>query len=180
MPKNSKSFFERLTGNISSHDDEMDEIEEEFEKKVEIENGCDDDSEEGSDCDKEKEKLIEKNDEGWITEDEDMGQLTIDMFQTPSEIVIKAMVAGVKPENLDVSITQDMITIKGHRETSKETDEDNYYYKELYWGGFARSILLPQEVDTENSEANIKEGLLIIKLPKIRKEKTQKLKVKTG
>ncbi|MFC1751713.1 Hsp20/alpha crystallin family protein [Patescibacteria group bacterium] len=107
------------------------------------------------------------------------GHLTIDMFHTPTEVIIRSMVAGVKPEDLDISISKDMVTLRGVRKKAREIEDENYYYQELYWGGFTRSVLLPHEVDTENAEAKIKNGLLVITLPKIEKKKTQKLKVKT-
>ncbi|PIS13728.1 MAG: hypothetical protein COT67_00185, partial [Candidatus Tagabacteria bacterium CG09_land_8_20_14_0_10_41_14] len=152
MPKNKKSFFERLAGNSSI--DEEEEMEDNDEKET---------------------KAIKEP--SWL-EDEESGQLTIDMFQTPTEIVIEAMIAGVKPEDIDVSVNKDMLTINGKRQKSKETSEENYYYKELYWGSFSRSIMLPQEVDTDNVDATIKNGVLKIRLPKIDKEKTQKIKIK--
>ncbi|MEK7090652.1 MAG: Hsp20/alpha crystallin family protein [Patescibacteria group bacterium] len=111
--------------------------------------------------------------------DED-AQLSIDMYQNPAEIIIQAMVAGVRPEDLDVSITQDMVTIKGRRAYQHQVTEDNFYYRELYWGTFTRSILLPQEVDAEESQATIKHGVLNIRLPKLDKARIQKLKVKAG
>ncbi|MDD4989189.1 MAG: Hsp20/alpha crystallin family protein, partial [Candidatus Pacebacteria bacterium] len=107
------------------------------------------------------------------------GQLAVDVHQTPEEIVIKTMVAGVRPEDLDINITRDMVTIKGKREGERGISDENYFSKELYWGSFSRTILLPQEVEPEESEAIEKHGLLIIKLPKINKGKQTKLKVKT-
>jgi HSP20 family protein len=106
------------------------------------------------------------------------GQLTVDMYQAPSEIVIKSMVAGVKPEDLDVSITRDMVTIKGKRETEKFVKDDDYYHQELYWGTFSRTIMLPSEIIPDEAEAIEKHGLLIIRLPKIDKNRSTKLRVK--
>jgi len=106
------------------------------------------------------------------------GQLTLDMWQTPDEIVVQTIVGGVKPEDLDVSISHDMVTIRGKREKSREITDKDHFYQELYWGTFSRSILLPQEVDSDESEATIKNGLLTIRLPKLDKAKIQKLKVK--
>lgn len=115
-----------------------------------------------------------------LPQQEEEAQLTVDMHQTPDSIVIEAMVAGVKPEDLDVSITQDMVTINGKRSKSTQMSDDNYYYQELYWGGFSRSILLPQEVDSEEAEATMKNGLLTIRLPKLDKTRVQKLRIKNG
>ena len=106
------------------------------------------------------------------------GQLTVDMWQTPDEIVIQAIVGGVKPEDLDVSISHDMVTLRGKRERVREISGSDYFYQELYWGVFSRSILLPQEIDADEAEATIKNGLLTIKLPKLDKAKIQKLRVK--
>jgi HSP20 family protein len=146
-----RSFFERLTGSISVGDDEaMD-----FETPV-------------------TPAAPEKN---WLEEEE--GVLAVDMYQTPTEIVIKTMVSGVKPEDLTISITRDMVTIKGRRETNREINDENYFQRELYWGSFTRTILLPAEVEVEEAEALEKHGLLTIRLPKIDKDRTQSLKVKS-
>ena len=118
--------------------------------------------------------------ENWIEENESEGQLTVDVYQTPNEIIIQTIVAGVKPEDLDVSISRGMVTIKGKREQQKAVNSEDYFFQELYWGGFSRTIVLPEEVDVEESEATQQNGLLTIRLPKIDKKKTQKLKVKTG
>lgn len=154
MSKNKKSFFERLTGGVDMEDD-LDNVDS-MEKRVKSENL-------GSEEDETAE-----------------GQLTVDVHQTPTDIVIKAMVAGVKPEDMEISITRDMVTIKGKREENREVTEENFFYKELYWGSFSRTILLPQEVDVEAAEATERHGLLTIKLPKVDKEKKTKIKVKSG
>lgn len=108
------------------------------------------------------------------------GELSVDVINTPSEIIIKAMVAGVKPQDLDVQISRDMVTIVGSREESSEVSEQDYYHKELYWGAFSRNILLPEEVDVEMAEAKEKHGLLEIKLPKIDKGRKTKLQIKSN
>jgi len=156
---NKRSFFERLTGAVKIQDDE--DFHDEGERKLEVESG-------------EEETMVSK-----IQEDGE-GQLTVDVYQTPSEIVIKTMVAGVKPEDLDVAITRDMVTVKGKREEERNVNGEDYFHKELYWGTFSRTILLPQEVDIEESEAIEKHGMLIVRLPKLDKDKQAKLKVKNG
>ena len=168
MAKEKRSFFERLTG-TASIDDYSDSFDEEEiipgarkEKSLEI-----DSEENGRDVN------------GWVEEEEE-GQLSVDVYQTADQIIIKAVVAGVKPDHLDVSITRDMVTIKGKREEQKEVTEENYFYRELYWGSFSRTILLPQEVEVDGAEANEKHGVLIIKLPKIDKDRETKLKVKAN
>ncbi len=147
-----RSFFERLTGAVSVEDYENDLVPEE--------------PAEG-----------EKN---WMEEDSGEGQLTVDVYQTTNEIVVKTMVAGVRPEDLDISITRDMVTVKGKREAERTVSHEDYFHKELYWGSFSRTILLPAEVDVEEAEASEKHGLLTIKLPKINKDKQAKLRVKAG
>lgn len=111
-------------------------------------------------------------------EEEQEGELSVDIYQTSDAIVVKALVAGVNPNSIDISLTRDMITIRGHREEHKEVTEENYFYKELYWGAFTRTILLPEEVDVDLAEANTSHGILVIRLPKINKDRKTKLKVK--
>ena len=113
-------------------------------------------------------------------EEEEAGELAVDVYQTPSHIVIKAMIAGVRPEDLDVSITRDMVTIRGKRERHTEGSAGDFFFSELYWGSFARTIVLPQEVEIEEAEATEKHGLLIIRLPKLDKGRQAKLKVKSN
>lgn len=151
--KNKRSFFERLTGAVRLEDEEMLEIEPEKGLR-----GLS------------KEKIFEESDEE--------AQLTVDVFQTPSEIVIKTMVAGVKPEDLDVSITRDTVTIHGERSEDRTLSEDDYVHRELYWGSFSRSISLPQEIDVDGAEAVEKHGMLILRLPKLDKNRETKLRVK--
>jgi HSP20 family protein len=150
MAKDKRSFFERLAGaRPVKEEDEKDT------KKVSL-----------------------KNTEKEVEENEEEGQLTVDVYQTDDDIVIKTMTAGVKPEDLDIAITRDMVTIRGHREGGMETTDDDYFTQELYWGSFSRTIMLPQEVDVEGAEASEKHGLLTIKLPKLDKHRETKLKVK--
>lgn len=111
-------------------------------------------------------------------DEEEEGQLTVDIFDDGSNLVIQSTVAGVKPEDLDLSITNDMITIRGTRARHEEVTEENYYYKELYWGTFSRSVILPEEVDSDEAEATLKNGLLTVKLPKKKKDVKQKIRVK--
>ena len=151
MPKDRRSFLERLTGSVPA---------EEAEEKTFHFKG---------------DKIHEK---APLPETSDEGQLLVDVYQTPEEIVLQSVVSGVRPDDLDVSITQEMVTIRGKRERSHHVSDDNYFYQELYWGSFSRSILLPQEIDVEASEANLKNGLLTIRLPKIDKAKIQKLKIR--
>ncbi|MDP4020758.1 MAG: Hsp20/alpha crystallin family protein, partial [Candidatus Adlerbacteria bacterium] len=99
------------------------------------------------------------------------GELSVDVYQTPTHIVVKAMIAGVRPEDLDVTITRDMVTIRGKREQHTEGTAGDFFFQELYWGSFSRTIVLPQEVEVEEAEAVEKHGLLIIRLPKLDKSR---------
>lgn len=155
------SFFERLTGTVNVDDYSVEE-------SIEVEKVSDNPPADTN---------LEND---WMEEDNDEGQLTVDVYHNPDEIIIKALVAGVRPENLDVSITRDMVTIKGKREEAKQITEDNYFYKELYWGSFSRTILLPQEIEVDEATASEKHGLLTLVMPKVNKEKQTKLKIKTG
>jgi HSP20 family molecular chaperone IbpA len=108
------------------------------------------------------------------------GELGVDVYQTPSHIVIKAMIAGVRPEDLDVAITRDMVTLRGKRERHTEGTTSDFFFQELYWGSFARTIVLPQEIDIEGAEATEKHGLLTLRLPKLDKGRQAKIKVKSS
>jgi len=131
------------------------------------------------DTDLENEEELVETEES-ILKDEEEGQLAVDMFQTPSEIVIKTMVAGVRPEDLDISITRDMVTIHGQRLESEEVLANDFFHQELYWGSFARTIVLPAEIEIEEAEAKSQHGLLTLILPKIDKNRQSKLKVKSN
>jgi HSP20 family protein len=152
-----KSFFDRLTGSVNVEDEGEDF--DEFKLEVSDENDKSEDSD-------------------WEEEEEEDGELSVDVYDDEDKIILKTMVAGVRPEDLDISITRDMVTIKGSRQEEKEVTRDNYFHKELYWGSFSRTIMLPTEVDIENSKATEKHGLLILDLPKVDKEKKASLKVK--
>lgn len=104
----------------------------------------------------------------------------VDIYDDGDYIVIQAIVGGVKPEDLDVQVTDDVVTVRGKRARAQELREENFYYRELYWGTFARSIILPQEIISDEAEASMKNGLLTVKLPKRDRNKAQKLRVKSG
>ncbi len=154
MSKQKRSFFERLTGTVKANESDDLDFPETTEEEREVE----------------------------ILEEDDAvdGELPVDVYNTPTEIVVKTMVAGMRPENLDIDITRSMVSIKGTRESSADVEERDYYHKELYWGTFARTVTLPEEIDVEEAEATEKNGLLTIRLPKIDKAKQNKLKVKSA
>lgn len=120
----------------------------------------------------------EAAEEKWLDEEYEEGQLSVDVFQTKDAIVIKSTIAGVKPEDIDISINNDMVTIRGKREIDETISEDDYFYQECYWGGFSRSIILPVEIIAEKVEASLKNGVLTVKLPKAKKTQAISVKVK--
>jgi HSP20 family protein len=126
--------------------------------------------------------LMTKNDEvnfdDWLNDGQDEGQLSIDIYQTPAKLIIKSTIAGVKPDDIDIAINNDMLTIRGKREMSEEINEDDYLYRECYWGAFSRSIILPVEVKADKIDAYLEDGVLTIILPKAKTAKQVSIKVK--
>ncbi len=150
------SFLERLTG--SANEDDFD------------------------DAEMEQPETGDARGDAWnepSSEPEEDGELPVDMYHTPEKIVIRALIAGVSPEDLDIAITRDMVTIKGHREEDRESPDEDYYHHELYWGSFSRTILLPEEVIIDEAEAKEKHGMLTIVLPKLDKQRSARLKVRS-
>ncbi|MEA3398353.1 MAG: Hsp20/alpha crystallin family protein [Patescibacteria group bacterium] len=128
-----------------------------------------------------EENLEEKNsdeDEKWLSEDYEEGQLSIDVYQTPHKIIVKSTIAGVKPEDIDISVNNDMLTIRGKREMEEKINEENYLFRECYWGSFSRSIILPVEIETDKIEAVLENGVLTIILPKAKNAQEISIKVK--
>jgi len=163
MSKTKRSFLERLTG-ARKLDEENQISMPVFAEEEETEMSMSTNS-----------APIERE-SNWGSEAE--GQLTIDVYQTENEIVIKSTIAGVKPEDLDVSINNDMVTIKGERRNDEEVSGENYYYQECYWGSFSRSVVLPVDVIADKAEASLKNGILTIRLPKADVTKTKKIQVR--
>lgn len=145
-----KSFFKRLTSALSPEEAKSDDA---------VANGS--------------EKHL------WANSDDADGELAVDVFETPTQIIIKALIAGVEKEDLEISISRDMVAVKGSRHSENVVDDGDYFHKELYWGSFSRTILLPQEVDIDKAEATEDKGLLTIRLPKVDKSKQAKLRVKS-
>jgi len=169
--KEKRSFFERLTGTVNVDEYDFEDEQEAPEPVRPVTGG---------------KKLVPKETKtapaqnAWIEDDGNIGQLSVDVFQTASEIIVRTMVAGVKRDDLDIALNRDMITIKGKREEDNSVSEDDYFHKELYWGSFSRTILLPHEIEVEGAEATENNGLLTIRLPKIDKNRQTKLRVKSS
>jgi len=111
---------------------------------------------------------VNEPEEEWFgyEEPETEGQLAIDVYQTEKKIVIKSTLAGVDPKDLKIALHHDLLTIKGTRAADKEVQEEDYLYRECYWGAFSRSIILPAEVDSRRVEAELENGVLTITLYK--------------
>ncbi len=164
LPMNKKpSFFERLSGSASSGDsfDSFDEELPAADKRVRSESTL---------------RPMPLDDE--LPKNE--GQLPVDVHQTSSDIIIRAFVAGVRPDELAISIARDMVEIEGSRMEREQVAGPDYFTRELFWGSFSRTIMLPQEVDVEASSASAKDGLLTLILPKLDKARQTKLRVKAG
>lgn len=107
-----------------------------------------------------------EDDNGAWLNDEYTGQLAVDVYQTEQDIVIKAAIAGVQSDDVDIQVTNDMVTIKGARRLEDEVTDDQYFYRECYWGRFSRTIILPVDVRSDKVSATIKNGILSVRLPK--------------
>ncbi len=110
--------------------------------------------------------------------EESEGSLLVDVYQNDNEIAVRSAVAGISPEDLEINITTESVTIRGKREKEEKIEEKDYFYQECFWGTFSRSIILPQEIDPERSTASVKNGILTIRMPKIERQKAKKIKVK--
>lgn len=173
MTKEKRSFFDKLTGSkkMPEHDDmtPMTVVSEDEEQSLPMNNSPYYNS-----------PSVETPEESWSPESSNdaEGQLTIDVYQTDNDIVIKSTIAGVRPEDLDVAINNDMVTIKGERKNEEAVGAENYYYQECYWGPFSRSVVLPVDVMSDKVEAALKNGILTIRLPKAETNKTKRIQVR--
>lgn len=118
--------------------------------------------------------------EEWLEDESEEGQLAIDAYQDEDNVVLKAPIAGVSIEDLEISITDEVVTIKGQRRNEADVERQNYFVQECYWGLFMRSYILPVSVDAAKAEASLRNGILTIKIPKQEKTKTRVLKVQVG
>ncbi len=151
-----RSIFERITGSVRVGDEDFEEA---HSKKVSVRG--------------------EHTSAAEAYEEPTEGELALDVYQTPADIIVQTFVAGVRPEDLEVNITRDMITIRGKRMESHKVATSDFFSQELYWGTFSRTVSLPQEVEPDEAEAIERHGLLTIRLPKIDKNKKSNLKVKS-
>ncbi len=171
-----KKFFKKISGidkkkraEVEEGIEEIEELEDEDEVEEELED--EDEVEEESEEEDDDEKQ-------WLEEEYEEGQLSIDVYQTPDTIIVKSTIAGVKPEDIDISINNDMLTVRGKREMYESIKDEHYLYRECYWGSFSRSIILPVEVEADKIDAVLENGVLTINLPKAKSAKQISIKVK--
>ena len=155
------SFFKKLKNDIDFDDqDKIEEVKKEENKKTQKKK-------------MEKKEVpiqkFKKESQDWMKTD---GQLAVDVYQTKDFFVVQAPVAGIKPEDLNISVENDFLIIKGKREKTEEIQEKDYFYQECYWGSFSRKVSLPEDLDSSKIKASLKKGILTVKIPKI----TQKAK----
>lgn len=157
-----RSFFERLTGTVNIDDDELLEMEDQQRRSMKIQ--TDASSNTGN---------------AWDEQAAGEGELAIDVYETPDDVIVRTMIPGVKRDELDVSLSRDSITVRGQRKEDRIVSDQDYHFRELYWGTFSRTINLPHEVDVDRAEATENQGVLTIKLPRIDKGRKTKLRVKS-
>jgi HSP20 family protein len=150
MHMENTSFFKRLTGKLNA---------EEPEYKIDLATA----------------KVAPPNPDG--KDEEPVGQLTVDIYHTPEEIFVESAIAGARPEDIDVNVSPDSLSIVGLRRRELQNGAQ-YLHQECYWGRFTRSIILPEEVDPQNANVNFKNGILCVRMPKTNRKKTRKLEVR--
>jgi len=117
-------------------------------------------------------------DDTWDENEDDFpGQLAIDVYETEERLVVKARTAGVNKEDLDVSISDGILTISGTLSSGDETDATNWHIQECYWGEFSRTLALPVNVKEDEVEAILKDGVLTISFSKVKQEQAKKIQI---
>lgn len=122
-------------------------------------------------------KKEEEKKRSWNFGSNSIGQLAIDVYQTPNDLVIQSAIAGIKPDSLDINIEKDIVTIRGIREKPLEENGD-YFAKECYWGPFFREVILPDEADPNQVAAQMKDGILTIRIPRLLRNKKRRIQIR--
>ncbi len=113
-----------------------------------------------------------------IWQDGGVDLIPVDMYQTDNDVVVKASLPGFKPEEVDISISGDTLTIKGEHKEEKETKDENYFRRELRYGSFNRVLPLPVQIKSDKAEAQFENGVLTLTLPKAEEVKPKQIKIK--
>lgn len=116
-------------------------------------------------------------DDAWDEDEAVPGQLAVDVFETKERLFVKARVAGVNKHELDVSISDNTLSVRGTLSAGSEEDVENYFVQECYWGEFSRSIALPVPVKEDEIEAVLKDGVLTISFTKVQQDTVKKIQV---
>jgi HSP20 family protein len=189
MAKKERSFFGKIMGGSVAEDEQVEEqraeevfvsqqefVPGEMEAEELVEEQYDEQQGEEAQPVTELPVTKDKREEEWLSDFE--GQLNIDMYQTKDNVIIKSTIAGVRPEDIDITVANDMVSIKGTRRKEENVPQDDYFYQECYWGNFTRSVIVPVDIDSEQIEADLKDGILTVIIPKAAKAKTKKVRVK--
>lgn len=113
----------------------------------------------------------------WLEESQVPGQLAVDVYQTKEDIIVVAPVPGVSKADLDLSMVESTLTVRGTRKEGEKIRTSDYFVQECYWGEFSRSIILPVQVKEEEAEAELKDGMLTVKIPKAEQDKIKKINI---
>ena len=125
-----------------------------------------------------KSEELEKKEQLSLSETGEVGELSVDVYEQGDYLFIKSTVAGVKPDDIEVVIDGDILSIRGKRQKEEVVDEENYFYQECYWGSFERTFHLPIRVKEDEVQAQLKNGILTIQLRKAKKPTKLEVRVK--
>ena len=121
---------------------------------------------------------VATDNQAWDDNEEDFpGQLAVDVYEADDRLVVKARTAGVNKEDLDVSISDGILTISGTLSSGDETEATNWHIQECYWGEFSRTVALPVAVKEDEAAASLKDGVLTIEFPKVQQEQAKKIAI---
>ena len=115
---------------------------------------------------------------GALAPAEGVASLALDVFESDDDVTVKASIPGLKPEDIDISITGDLLTIKGETHEEKEEEQGNYHLRERRWGAFQRAVSLPTLVKADKADAVFENGVLTLTLPKVEEVKPKSIKIK--
>ena len=115
---------------------------------------------------------------GWGLAPFEAGALAVDMYETEDAVVVKSALPGVKPDDVDVSVVGNVVTIKGESKAEEEVKEEHYIRRDMHYGSFSRSVQLPVDVQADKAEAEFKDGVLVLTLPKAKEHKPKVITVK--
>lgn len=106
-------------------------------------------------------------------------KVNVDVYQDKDNVIVETEIPGVKSEDVDITVENDVLTISGNKQEKKEVKREDYYRKEMRCGSFSRSVILPMQVKSSEAKANFKDGVLKITLPKADEIKSKKIKIET-